>query len=96
VGREVPQQQLDQAVVHVQPGQVGRLDDGAAHLRAGHRDHHDLALLEGAGQLRVPQRTIVEVGPQGEHHDGGPGQRADGRDKAMLVHLVPAGREYFL
>ena len=77
-GREVPQQQLDQAVVHVQPGQAGRLDDRASEPRwrvIG--PDHDLALLERAGQLRVAQRPVVEVGPQGEHHDGRPGQRAD-------------------
>ena len=96
VRREVAEQQLDQAVLHGEPGQAGWLDDGAAHLVPGHRHHHDLALLERPGQLRVPERAVVEVRPQGGHHHGRAGQRADGRDEALLLRLVPARREYFL
>ena len=70
VRREVAEQQLDQAVLHGEPGQAGWLDDGAAHLMPGHRPHHDLVLLERPGQLRVPERAVVEVRPQGGHHHG--------------------------
>ena len=49
VGREVPQQQLDEAILHIQMSQVGGLDDRAAHLTPGHRDHHDLPFLERPG-----------------------------------------------
>ena len=91
--REVAQQQFDQAVRHVKPGQAGRLDDRPAYLLPGHGDQQDLAFLERGGQFRVAQRAVVEVGPQGQHHEGRAGQRADGRDEPMLLGLVPAGGE---
>ena len=93
---EFPQQHFDKAVLHVEPGQPGRLGNRGTYLRLRHRAEHDLAFLQRGGELGVAQRAIVEISAQSEHNDSGAGQRAERADEDLPLFLVAAAGEDLL
>ena len=90
---QVPQQQLDQPVLHLQVRPPGRLHDRLPDLVGGHRPEHDLPGLQRVGQFRVAQGLVVEVGPERQDHGGLAGQVADRGDELPPLVLVLAPGE---
>ena len=92
----VAQQQPDQAFLHVNASQPGRLGDRAAHLLRGHRAEHDVPVLQRGGQPGITQGMGVEVGAQRQDHQGVLGQLADFGHELPPLALVLAFGEHRL
>ncbi len=86
-GLMVAQEQLDQAVLDLDPGPPRRFDDGAAQFVAGHRPDQYGRLAQRAEQHGVTHGPVVEVGPQREQH----GAAAAGRLGEGLDRGSPCG-----
>ena len=92
--RQVAEQQLDQALLHVEAGQPGGLRDRPADLLRGHRPEDHLPGLQRGGQPGIAERMFVEVGAQSQDHQGGLGQVADlGHELAPLGLVLALGKD---
>ena len=87
---QIPHQQPDQALLHVEAGQPGRFGDGPADLLHRHRPQHDLPGLQCGGQAGITEGVLVEVGAQRQDHQAGLGQFAQLGDELAPFSVVLA------
>nr|BFE74043.1 hypothetical protein GCM10020092_073440 [Actinoplanes digitatis] len=97
-GGTLAEQQLDEAVGHLDAGLARRFGDRAAQVRVGHRRDRQLVGADRGHEFGMPQQRGVEVGPQPDHDQGPPrtGGGAQRGDERLPLRAVLAGGERLL
>ena len=98
---DIPQHQVNQAVFQFPAAILGGQLDGLAQFSSAHRPDVLLIFFQCLEQGGVPGAVMVEVGPQGDHQQRGPGGLVGGGgeqvvDKGFALGGVFAGGEGFL